>query len=123
MIGAACVGEYAKAQMETVWEVMRLGHRFARKKGDVRAFVLSADLFPPNLVKHGISSSMYAPIEADKDKMKRVLEFIHQKRCKDDIVLLFDGRSRSCRKIFEDMEEKFAASGAHSIVINGPVLC
>ena len=94
---------------------MRLGHKFAKKKTDVRAFVLSADLFPPNVVKHGLSTSMSEPIAADPERMKRVIEFILQKRRKDDIILLFDGRSRACRKVMELYEEQMKASGTHSV--------
>ena len=46
--------------------------------------------------------------------MKRVLEFILNKRTKDDVVILFDGRSRLCRRVIEQSEEKIAASGAHT---------
>ena len=48
--------------------------------------------------------------------MKRVIEFIASKRAKDDLVILFDGRSRPCRKVMEATEDKLAASGAHAIV-------
>ena len=52
---------------------------------------------------------------ADVERMKRVIDFIAQKRTKDDIVLLLDGRSRSCRKVIEQAEERLAASGAHIV--------
>ena len=46
-VGGASGAEFSKVQMEKVWESMRLGHRSGRKKkGDVRAFVFSVDLFP-----------------------------------------------------------------------------
>ena len=48
--------------------------------------------------------------------MKRVIEFIASKRAKDDLVILFDGRSRPCRKVMEAAEDKFAPSGAHSMI-------
>ena len=48
--------------------------------------------------------------------MKRVIEFIASKRAKDDLVILFDGRSRPCRKVMEAAEDKLAASGAHAMV-------
>ena len=41
-----------------------------------------------------------------------ILAFILQKRTKDDVVMLFDGRSRHCRKVMELFEEDLAASGA-----------
>ena len=113
--GGASGAEYTKAQMENMWDSMRLGHRFARKKDDVRAFVLSADLFPPNLVKHGASASLGDPIAADAEKMKRVVEFIIQKRLHNDLILLFDGRSRLCRKVMEQSEDKLTASGVHVV--------
>ena len=46
--------------------------------------------------------------------MKRVIDFIIQKRSKDDVVLFFDGRSKACRHVMEAAEERLAASGAHS---------
>ena len=75
----------------------------------------SADLFPPNIAKHGASASLSDPIAADTERMKRVLEFIIQKRHKEDLILLFDGRSRACRRVMEEHEEKMAASGAHFV--------
>ena len=48
--------------------------------------------------------------------MKHVIEFIASKRSKDDLVILFDGRSRLCRKAMEAAETKLAASGAHTLV-------
>ena len=114
-IGGSSGGDYSKAQMEKVWENMRLGHRFPRKKTDVRAFVLSADLFPPNVAKHGVESSMSVPISADATRMQRAIEFMIQKRSKDDIIILFDGRSKSCRRVMEEYEDKLGASGAHSV--------
>ena len=47
VVGGASGAEYAMAQMQNVWENLSLGHRFGRKKGDVRAFVVSGELFPP----------------------------------------------------------------------------
>ena len=47
--------------------------------------------------------------------MKRVVDFIVQKRTKDDIALFFDGWSKARRWVFEQAEEKIAASGAHSV--------
>ena len=41
--------------------------------------------------------------------MKRVIEFIASKRAKDDLVILFDGRSRPCRNVMEAAEDKFVA--------------
>lgn len=56
------------------------------------------------------------PVPADTDRMKRVIEFIAQKRGKDDLILFFDGRSRSCRRAMEESEEKLTASGAHTLI-------
>jgi len=112
-IGGASGAEYSRAQMDSAWNDMRLGHRYARKKDDVRAFVLSADVFPPNLIKHSTSASLTEPIAADETRMKRVLDFMISKRTKDDLILLFDGRSRAARQIMEQYESKLAASGAH----------
>ncbi len=83
-----------------IWNDMRLGHRFTRKKTDVRALVISAEVFPPpNLVKTGASASWTDPIAADTNCLKRVIEFMIAKRAKSDLILLFDGRSRASRKI------------------------
>jgi hypothetical protein len=81
----------------------------------VRAFVLSADLFPPNLARDGVMTTMSHQIAVDPARMQSVIDFILQKRGKDDVVLLFDGRSRPCRKIMENNEDKMAASGAHTV--------
>jgi hypothetical protein len=114
-IGGASGAEYSRAQLEKAWENMRLGHKYGRKKTDVRAFVLSADLFPPNLARDGVMTTMSHMIAADPARMQSVIDFILQKRGKDDVVLLFDGRSRPCRKIMENNEDKMAASGAHVV--------
>ena len=110
--GGSSGPDFSKPQLEKAWEAMRLGHSFTRKKLDVRAFILSAELFPPNIVKHGGETQMTSAISSDQERMKRVIEFIVQKRTKDDIVLLFDGRSKTCRRVMEAAEEKLAASGA-----------
>ena len=34
--------------MQSAWENLSFGHRLARRKGDIRAFVVSAELFPPS---------------------------------------------------------------------------
>ena len=85
------------------------------QKGHVRAFILSSELFPPNVAKHGATTSMSVPVPADTDRMKRVIEFIAQKRGKGDLILFFDGRSRSCRRAMEESEEMLTASGAHTL--------
>ena len=115
VIGGASGADYSRAQLEAIWNSMRLGHRYARKKDDVRAFVFPADLFPPNLVKHGASASLSDPISVDAERMKRVLDFIIQKRANTDVIILFDGRSRSCRRVMEQYEEKLSANGAHVV--------
>ena len=94
---------------------MRLGHKYPKKKEHVRAFVLSADVFPPNLVMHAKTTGLSEPIKADAERLKRVIDFIITKRQKDDVILLFDGRSKTCRKVLEAFEEKLSASNAHSV--------
>ena len=54
-------------------------------------------------------------IAVDAERMKRVTDFIVQKRTKDDVVLLFDGRSRPCRKVMEQADDMLAAYGAHAV--------
>ena len=114
-VGGASGADFTQAQLLKAWDGMRLGHKYARKKGDVRAFILSSELFPPNVAKHGTTTSISEPVPVDKERMIRVIDFIVQKRGKDDLILFFDGRSRSCRKVMEQYEEKLAASGAHSV--------
>ena len=59
---------------------------------------------------------MSGQVPVDTDRMKRVLEFIVQKRTKDDLILLFDGRSRPCRRAMgHHFDDKLAASGAHAV--------
>ena len=62
-----------------------------------------------------MSTSISEPIAADAERMKRAIDFILAKRTKDDIILLFDGRSRPCRKVIEQFEEKLASSGTHAV--------
>ena len=46
-VGGASGAEFSKTQLDKLWEGMRLGHKLPKKKGVVRAFVLSSELFPP----------------------------------------------------------------------------
>lgn len=108
--------EFTDVQMQKVWESMRFGHGWQPTKDAVRAFVLSAELFAPNVQKHGHETTFSVSIPADADRMERVIEFIVSKRTKDDVVLLFDGRSKPCRQVMEAAEEKLQASGSHSNV-------
>ena len=108
-VGGATGAEYSKAQLDKAWIDMRLGHNYARKKQDVRAFVLSADVFPPNLVQQGAQASLIEPLPADEKALQRVIEFILAKRTKDDVILLFDGRSQKTRRVIEQFEDRLAA--------------
>ena len=45
--------------------------------------------------------------------MKNTIAFMLNKRREDDVVLLFDGRSKKCRRVIELFEEELAANGAH----------
>ncbi|CAK0819347.1 unnamed protein product [Prorocentrum cordatum] len=87
----------------------------AGKKTDVRAFVLAADLFPPNVSKSGVAANLGESVGCDADRFGRVLDFVCQKRSVHDIVIFLDGRSRSCRKLIEEKEDSLAASGAHAL--------
>ena len=51
--GGAIGAEDTNTHMQRVWDIMRLGHKYGRKPTDLRAFVLSADLFPSIVAKHG----------------------------------------------------------------------
>ena len=42
--------------------------------------------------------------------MKRVIEHMLQKRGKDDVIILFDGRSRPARHVFDEYEERLQAN-------------
>ena len=114
-VGGASGAEYSQAQLNKAWERMRLGHQFSRKKGDRRGLILSADLFPPNLAKHGRPGGLTDQITVDTERLKRTIAFMLQKRGKDDVVMLFDGRSRQCRKVMEQFEDELAASGAYGV--------
>ena len=46
------------------------------------------------------------PLAVDVAAMKRVIEHMLQKRGKDDVIILFDGRSRPARHVFDEYEEK-----------------
>ena len=112
-VGGASGAQYSQAQLSKTWEKMRLGHMFSKKKGDRRALIFSADLSPPpNLTKHGRPAGLQDHVQVDMERMKRTIAFMLAKRTKDDVVMLFDGRSRPCRKVMEMFEEDLAASGA-----------
>ena len=64
--------------------------------------------------KHGVATNVSEPIAVDAERMIRMIDFILQKRLKDDIVLLFDGRSKTSRRVMDQYEDKLAASGAHA---------
>ena len=115
-VGGSCGADFSRAQLDKLWEGLRLGHKLNKKKGNVRAFVFGSELFSPNVAKHGSTANLSESIACDADRMKRVIEFIAHKRSKDDLVILFDGRSRPCRKVMEAAEDKLAASGAHAMV-------
>ena len=103
-------------QLEKMWEAFRLGYKFQRKKTDCRAFVLSAELFPPNVAKQGLLTSMSDHMKVEKDRFGRAIDFIVARRSKEDIVILCDGRSRDARKVIESFEDKLAASGANAFI-------
>ncbi|CAK0799630.1 unnamed protein product, partial [Prorocentrum cordatum] len=115
-VGAASGAEYAVAQMQSLWDTLSLGHRFGRKKNDVRAFILSAELFPPSVVKQGGKARMSEQMACDEAKFKRVIEFFLQKRQKDDILIFLDGRSRANRRVIESFETKLESGGSHAYV-------
>ena len=62
-----------------------------------------------------MATNLSEPIAVDAERMKRVIDFILQKRSKEDIVLLFDGRSKSGRRVMEQYENKLATSGVHAV--------
>ena len=112
-VGAAIGPEFAVPQLQTVWESINYGHRFKRKRGDVRALVVSAELFPPNLAKQGAKARLSEPMAADEAKLKRVLEFLASKRDKDDVLIMFDGRGKANRRVIDASD---GGSESHSLV-------
>ncbi|CAK0876657.1 unnamed protein product [Prorocentrum cordatum] len=103
-VGAASGAEYAVAQMQSLRGALSLGHRFGRKKNDVRAFILSAELFPPNVVKQGGKARMSEQMACDEAKQN------------DDILIFLDGRSRANRRVIESFETKLESGGSHAYV-------
>eukprot|EP00959_Pyramimonas_sp_CCMP1952_P048286 1007685-Pyramimonas_sp.AAC.1 len=95
---------------------LSLGRRFGRKKNDVRAFILSADLFPPNVVEQGAKARMNEQMACDEAKFKRVIEFILQKRQKDDGLIFLDGRSRANCRVIESFDAKLESGGTRACV-------
>ena len=67
-------------------------------------------MFPPNLIKQGASASFIQPLAVDTHAMTRVIDYMLTKRTKDDIILLFDGRSRPARKVIEQYEDRMACA-------------
>ena len=101
--------DFTNTQLQATWNNMRLGHKYTRSKSDVRAFVLSADLFTPNIAKSGATGSTFKDhVVPNKDAMAHVMDFIVAKRQKDDITLIFDGRSKPCRRVLDQHEDKLA---------------
>ncbi|CAK0860100.1 unnamed protein product [Prorocentrum cordatum] len=115
-VGAASGAEYAVAQMQSLWDALSLGHRFGGKKNDVRAFILSAELFPPNVAKQGGKARMSEQMARDEAKFKRVTGFFLQKRQSDDIPIFLDGRSRANRRAIESFEAKWESGGTRAHV-------
>ena len=116
VVGGAVGPEFALPQLQGMWESIKYGHRFARKKGDVRALVVSAELFPPNLAKQGAKARLSEPMAADEEKWKRVLEFLASRRVKDDVIIMFDGRGRANRRVIEELEKKLGSGDSHQLV-------
>ncbi|CAK0877496.1 unnamed protein product, partial [Prorocentrum cordatum] len=115
-VGGASGAEYAAAQMQSLWGALSLGHRFGRKKNELRAFILSADLFPPNVVKQGAKARMNEQMACDEAKFKRVIEFFLQRRQKDDVLIFLDGRSRANRRLIESFDAKLESGGTRAHV-------
>ena len=104
------------AQLNKSWDTMRLGLTFSKAKHERRALVFCADLFSPNLTKHGRNCGLSDTIAPDADRMRRTIDFMLQKRRNDDVVMIFDGRSKQCRKVIESFEDALAASGAYGVI-------
>ena len=115
-VGGASGPEYSLAQLQALWGDLAFGHSFSKKDGDVRAFVLSAELFPPNVTQQGAKARLSEPMASDTVRFKRVVEFLASKRHKDDVVILFDGRGKANRQVIEECEKKLSQDGAHEWV-------
>ena len=94
-------------QLNKAWEAIKHGHKFGVSAANTRILLMSCDLFPPNIAAHGAKSSLSQPISARKPNMRMLLEFINTKRQRDDVVIIFDGRSRECRKAIDENETLF----------------
>ena len=57
-VGECSSAEFTRGQLDKLWEGMRSGHRLLNKKGTVRAFVLSSELFAPNMAKHASTANL-----------------------------------------------------------------
>ena len=81
-VGAASGAEYSSSQLLAAWEQLSLGHRFSRKRGDVRCFVASAELFPPNIAMQGDKVKFSDTLKSDEAKLQHLIEFFISKRSK-----------------------------------------
>ncbi|CAK0853209.1 unnamed protein product [Prorocentrum cordatum] len=115
-VGGASGAEYAAAQMQSLWGALSLGHRFGRKKNDVRAFILSADSFPPSVVKQGAKARVNEQVACGGANFKRAIEFFLQKRQEDDALIFLDGRGRANRRVIESFDAKLESGGTRAHV-------
>ena len=82
-------GEVTSQSLAKVWAGMRLGHSWSRKKESVRAFVLSADLFAPNVAKHGAAGRLDEGTALDAAATKNLVDFIMSRRHKKRHRVIF----------------------------------
>ena len=102
---------------------LAFGIQVPAEKIDIRAFIVSAELFPPNVDKHGLLTLMSEQLRVDRERFARVIEFIASRRSKEDLVILCDGRGRESRKVIESFEEQLGASGVNAHVETWVVYC
>ena len=69
-VAGASGPEYSKMQLERLWEGLRLGYKFQRKKQDCRAFVLSAEMFPPKRDQAGVADEHERSVEGGERALR-----------------------------------------------------
>ena len=68
------------------------------------------------MAKQATATSLSDTAKVDEERLQRAIAFIASKRCRDDVVILFDGRGRASRKVIEQFEERLESSGTHAYV-------
>ena len=67
------------------------------------------------MAEQGAKARLSEPMASDEERFKRVVEWLANKRDKDDVVILFDGRGKANRKVIEECEKKLSKDGQHAL--------